>query len=563
MSLFTKRTSALLVSLFLLCGMVALPVSGEEAESPFSLLFHNYDGLDSVVSYHNVSIDTANSTEGSGSLLLTPASPEQSDIFVFTSSQQPRNISKAKYLVLDFYTENPAIFQHSADCGLVFFNSGDKDCGRLGSTPYLKEAELVSGWNQLKIPVDFTQNADFNPKDLTKVQFFLVGTDPNQTVRLDQMRFVNDAGLEPLNILYQSFDSKDGVENFAVNEIDTSDFREGTGSYKITTMEGYANMEIIMHNTQKVDFSGVTYVMFDFYTENPEVFRAADDCAGSFFNGDAYSARAIKSPALRNLALTTGWNHIMLPLDYTEQQNGFDQTSFSKFVLYIYYIAGYPAGQVYKIDNFRLLNYEGVQDIKKAQLVKETIAAIGEVTLQSGGAIEVARDAYDGLTPAQQTLVDNYGLLQAAEQEYARLTADEADRAAAKPVKEAIAAIGEVTLQSGEAIKAARDAYDGLTPAQQALVDNYSVLQAAEVAYADLTNPPKLAAGDLDGNGEIDSMDALMVLRQIVGLEEFTPQQITAADVDQDGKITSTDALVILRFSVGLEQGLPLPKQLT
>ena len=93
-------------------------------------------------------------------------------------------------------------------------------------------------------------------------------------------------------------------------------------------------------------------------------------------------------------------------------------------------------------------------------------------------------------------------------------------------------------------------------------MDNYSVLQAAEEAYADLTSPPKLAAGDLDGNGEVDSIDALMVLRQIVGLEEFTPQQMTAADVDQDGDITSADALVILRFKVGLEQELPLPKQL-
>lgn len=52
-----------------------------------------------------------------------------------------------------------------------------------------------------------------------------------------------------------------------------------------------------------------------------------------------------------------------------------------------------------------------------------------------------------------------------------------------------IDAIGEVTLDSEEAIHAARDAYDALTEAQKAQVTNYDVLAAAEEALALLKLP--------------------------------------------------------------------------
>lgn len=58
--------------------------------------------------------------------------------------------------------------------------------------------------------------------------------------------------------------------------------------------------------------------------------------------------------------------------------------------------------------------------------------------------------------------------------------------------------------------------------------------------------------GDVNGDGEINSYDALNVLRYSVGIE--SPGFILAnADVNGDSKINSADALVILRVSVGLE----------
>ena len=119
--------------------------------------------------------------------------------------------------------------------------------------------------------------------------------------------------------------------------------------------------------------------------------------------------------------------------------------------------------------------------------VKAKIDAIGTVTPDSGAAIAEARAAYDGLTDAQRALVTNYNVLTAAEERLAQLQQQAADQAAADAVKAKIDAIGTVTPDSGAAIADARAAYDGLTDAQKALVTNYSVLTAAEGAFAQLT----------------------------------------------------------------------------
>ena len=118
-------------------------------------------------------------------------------------------------------------------------------------------------------------------------------------------------------------------------------------------------------------------------------------------------------------------------------------------------------------------------DLKAAKAVDEKIDAIGDVTLESEGAIDAARAAYEALTEAQQAEVKSYDKLTAAEARLAVLKP-------AKPVEKLIDAIGEVTLGSEDAIAAARNAYEALTEAQQAEVKNYDKLTAAEAAYAKL-----------------------------------------------------------------------------
>ena len=145
--------------------------------------------------------------------------------------------------------------------------------------------------------------------------------------------------------------------------------------------------------------------------------------------------------------------------------------------------------------------------------VKELIDAIGEVTLDSGDAIDAARAAYDELPEAKKALVDNYEKLTAAEEAYTALV----DAAAAKAVDDLIDAIGEVTLESGDAIKAARAAYDALTDTQKELVKNYEELTAAEEAYTALVDAAAAKAVDdlIDAIGEVtlESGDAIKAAR--------------------------------------------------
>ena len=145
--------------------------------------------------------------------------------------------------------------------------------------------------------------------------------------------------------------------------------------------------------------------------------------------------------------------------------------------------------------------------------VKELIDAIGEVTLDSGDAIDAARTAYDKLPEAKKALVDNYEKLTAAEEAYTALV----DAAAAKAVDDLIDAIGEVTADSGDAIKAARAAYDALTDTQKELVKNYEELTAAEEAYTNLVDAAAAKAVDdlIDAIGEVtaDSGDAIKAAR--------------------------------------------------
>ena len=124
------------------------------------------------------------------------------------------------------------------------------------------------------------------------------------------------------------------------------------------------------------------------------------------------------------------------------------------------------------------------EDKEKIEAVQNLINAIGTVTLESEADIEAARVAYDALTDTQKAAVINYGILTEAEKAFGKLQ-QEAIKNAEKAVvvENLIAAIGEVTLDSEQAIFVARTAYDMLTDAQKELVKNYDTLLDAEECF--------------------------------------------------------------------------------
>ena len=171
-------------------------------------------------------------------------------------------------------------------------------------------------------------------------------------------------------------------------------------------------------------------------------------------------------------------------------------------------------------------------DLKAAKAVDDMIDAIGEVTLESEEAIAAARAAYEALTEAQKAEVKSYDKLTAAE---ARL----ADLKAAKPVDDMIDAIGEVTLESEDAIAAARAAYGALTEAQQAEVKNYDKLTAAEARLAVL-KPAKPVEKLIDAIGEVTLGSESAIAAARTAYDNLTEAQ--QAEVKNYDKLTAAEA---------------------
>lgn len=136
--------------------------------------------------------------------------------------------------------------------------------------------------------------------------------------------------------------------------------------------------------------------------------------------------------------------------------------------------------------------------------VENLIEAIGNVTIESGEAIETARLAYDMLTNEQKFSVSNYEVLEEAENTYNQLIAEKTtkDKTAAEAVDKLIDAIGTITLESRKSISAARNAYNSLTEDQKAFVTKLAELENAEKEFANLVG--EKTANDIAAANEVD-----------------------------------------------------------
>ena len=143
------------------------------------------------------------------------------------------------------------------------------------------------------------------------------------------------------------------------------------------------------------------------------------------------------------------------------------------------------------------------------------IGSIDEITLESAKQIQKAHAGYDALNKYAQYIVKcakpvNYYTLLDAEAKLKELQdaaaeQERIDKAAAAAVDSLIAEIGDVTLDSKQAIETARAAYDNLTPTQKTYVTKLNTLTAAETAYKALVD--RKAADDVTEKiNEIDKV---------------------------------------------------------
>ena len=76
------------------------------------------------------------------------------------------------------------------------------------------------------------------------------------------------------------------------------------------------------------------------------------------------------------------------------------------------------------------------------------------------------------------------------------------------------------------------------------------------VTYNDNTKAvyeiPNGLPGDLNGDGNVDAADAVLIQRYDSGLATLTAEQLSAADVTRDGTVDAADAVKIQRYDAGL-----------
>ena len=254
-----------------------------------------------------------------------------------------------------------------------------------------------------------------------------------------------------------------------------------------------------------VDDAKDVYVSFDFYVSDASVINNAQgDCGfgidaessdpdvsiGTFQAwGSTWTCRASTiKPLLKDIK--DGWNHIVLPMSLVKNSaaeliNGTEVTLRTMR----FYIVGInaPAGFVSAIDDVRVMNGQAAEEIfparTNAKVVTDKIRAYpAEATADDFYAVylayNVVAEEYKDLIIGWDTFIEaNAAFVADAETKLA------ADKAAADVVVAQIAALDKaITAQDAAAIEAAQAAYDALTDAQKALVDNLDVLDGAKEA---------------------------------------------------------------------------------
>ena len=113
-----------------------------------------------------------------------------------------------------------------------------------------------------------------------------------------------------------------------------------------------------------------------------------------------------------------------------------------------------------------------------------------------------------------------------------------------------------VDMRSGVAVLTMKKsgASQSITSAPKAIATKDANGALSPITKPTVTDDPYggYALGDVNGDGKINTLDAMLTLRAAVGIESLDVIQTIRADIDGNGKINTMDAMMILRRAVGL-----------
>ena len=84
-----------------------------------------------------------------------------------------------------------------------------------------------------------------------------------------------------------------------------------------------------------------------------------------------------------------------------------------------------------------------------------------------------------------------------------------------------------------------------------ATVGTGCIVKVYDGSGAEKASLPILIKGDNNGDGKVNSADALRVMRHSIKTLTLESSQLTASDINGDGKYNSADALLMMRYSIG------------
>lgn len=170
-----------------------------------------------------------------------------------------------------------------------------------------------------------------------------------------------------------------------------------------------------------------------------------------------------------------------------------------KSAMDIYATLGSLQSEITDYDSKVVAALNQYKELGKTQ-IEAKISAIGTVNSESGPAITEARSLYNTFTSRfNNVTISNYAVLTAAEEAYSSFAVD--------ACKNAISAIGNVTLDSKTAIETAEGLYALLDDSQKNEVTNYATLQEARATYNSLVKVKEVE--DLIASADLTNITSL------------------------------------------------------
>ena len=78
------------------------------------------------------------------------------------------------------------------------------------------------------------------------------------------------------------------------------------------------------------------------------------------------------------------------------------------------------------------------------------------------------------------------------------------------------------------------------------------VISSSAVKYEIKTSASDFAYGDANGDGKINTADAVVVLKYAAEMMELDETQMITADTNSDGNVNTADAVLILKYAAGM-----------